>query len=117
MDTLQLPAQMQAPAWLKDDSVSIKLVTSREISDEQFVALSKYKKVNGWFLFQPNAFQSSDLPTTNAPAGTAKYTRAQRLRWKLTQLHLNRGGTKETADAYYNKKMDEFEHLIDEALA
>ncbi len=106
---------MQAPAWLKDDSVSIKLITSREISDEQFVALSKFKKVSGWFQFAANQTDLGELPKENAVTDDRK-SPSQRLRTHLFALHMQSGGTKDTFPAYYESRMEQFIGIVKDAL-
>lgn len=112
---LTLAAQMQAPAWLKDDSVSIKLVTSREISDEQFVQLSKFKKVSGWLMFSANQLDPGELPKEGAPVD-GRLSPSMRLRNHLFALHMQSGGSKETFPAYYESKIEMFISTVKDAL-
>lgn len=115
MEPLKLPAQMQAPRWRSDDSVSLAFVTSQEISDALFGEISQFKKVNGWLLFAPNRIAIDQVPPDpTVPKGNK--SRSQRIRMKLFKLHMQRGGSEATADAYYNEKMDQYEQLIDDLL-
>lgn len=112
---LVLPAQMQSPTWQKDDSVAIRFISSLELSDDQFLHLSKYRKITGWLQFVPNQADLIEIEDGEAPM---KYgsKRSQRIRLKLFKLHLQRGGSKETANAMYEKWMDKIEGQIDELL-
>lgn len=108
---LLLPAQMQAPKWRKDNSVTIAQITSSEITDEQFLHLSKYKNVNGWLAFKRNEFDLGELPKDNAPEGKSE-SPSQRLRRHLYALHLRKGGKAETFPAYYENMVNQYVQVV-----
>jgi hypothetical protein len=105
---LLLEAQMQNPKWRgTDGSVTISLVTGKSMSDEQFLHLSRYKLVNGWFAFKANKFDPGELPKDNAAEAKAE-SPSQRLRRHIYALHLRKGGTPANFQQYYESMVDQF---------
>lgn len=115
MKPLKFAAQMGAPKWRNDDSVTITLVTAQEVTDEKFLEISQHKKLNGWFIFSPNELGEADIPEANAPVEGEKSPSSE-LRSALWLLHQRKGGTKEAWPAFYQREMTRIKQRVLDAL-
>jgi len=84
MRTFQIPAQITGVSTKSDRSLSIRVVTEKEMGPEETAHLMQYVRRTGWMLFRANEFSDSDTPISDAPRG--HNTPAQELRSKLFRL-------------------------------
>jgi hypothetical protein len=106
-----LPVTVDNVNMLKDRSVTCKVSTTQEISDQEFNLIHRAFQKEGWFLFSENRIDEADIPKDDAPSDLK--TPSERLRAALYVLY--RQETKgqdapETFDEFYKRRMNK---LID----
>lgn len=116
MKPLLLAASMQpATRRVRDDMLSLKLITAQEVTEETFTLIDAYRGVNGWFFFGPDKPKVSDIPDTNAVV-EGDQTPSQLLRGVLWLLHQKRGGTQESWPAFYSREMERIRQKVIDSL-
>jgi hypothetical protein len=78
---IQLPVVFDAAHRKKDRSLSLRLTTTLEVTNQHFAEIDKAVGTTGYFLFSPNRFEDSDVPDEDAPSDTKRPS--QRLRGVL----------------------------------
>lgn len=103
MTTIQIPATLDAANRRKDRSVSLRLTSMQELSNQEFAVIDTLHGANGWMLFAPEAFQEEDIPQESPPSSGK--TPSQRLRAALFVLweQTNPGND---FDTFYRQRME-----------
>lgn len=104
---IQLPVVFDAANRKKDRSLSLRMTTTLEISNEDFAQIDKVVNSTGYMLFSPNGFDDGDVPLDDAPTDGKKPS--QRLRGALFVLW-QKEGEGEEFDDFYKRNMS---RLID----
>lgn len=112
MEIIKLPAILDDVKERKDWSSRITF-DSRELSEEEFLILRRFKGEEGWLLFGKNQLDKEDLPEQDAEVDTK--TPAQRLRSVLF-VRWKQLGEPETFKIYYDKAMEHFINSVKEKL-
>ena len=114
LPTLIMPAQMLPVTRRADGSVTIKLVSSLEVDTEQFAAIDSYRQTHGWFAFQADEMDGSELPKTKSIENDQ--TPSQQLRNALWWLHRKRGGHENDWPKFYERSMEKIRMEIIEQM-
>lgn len=67
MSIIKLPAVLDDVKERKDRSSRLSF-DSRELTDEEFLILRKFKGSEGWIAFSPNQIQDAEIPKEEAQA-------------------------------------------------
>lgn len=67
-----IPATLDGATRKKDGSVSVRFVSTFEMTTEDYMALDKLRNMTGWAVFSPNIEEVSDIPKEKAPEREGK---------------------------------------------
>lgn len=102
-DKFVVPAVFAGINRKVDRSLSLRFVTSREVSAEDFVLIDSYFQREGWLVFAENQIQEEDIPTQLAEV-EAK-TPAQRLR-SVMFVYWKQLGEEGDFEDFYRKNIE-----------
>ncbi len=104
---IQVGAVLDGAARKKDGSISLRFVTNKELSTEEYMVIDTYRQAMGWLLFKENEFKEEEIPEEDTDEDIAKSQSIQ-LRDSLWVLYRARGGNgadKEAWGVFYKKQM------------
>ena len=104
----QAPAYLSSISYHKDGGLRLG-ITTNELSDEDKVLVTKYHGQFGWVLFQPNKYQTEDIPKEDADEGSR--TPSRRLRAVLFRLWKEEGSEGDF-EVWYRKHMEAFIDVV-----
>lgn len=103
MTTIQLPATLDAANRKKDRSVSLRLTSMQELSNQEFAVIDTLHGASGWMLFSPEELQEKDIPKDSPPS--SKKTPSQRLRAALFVLW-EQTSRSQDFESFYKQRME-----------
>lgn len=102
MATIIIPAGLVGVVDLKDRSCKLTFET-RELSNQEFLALRDIRGNNGWLAFSLNEIQDDEIPKSVAEVGAKSHSQRLRsvlfIKWKQEKSLLD-------FDVWYKAKME-----------
>jgi hypothetical protein len=111
---IHVPATLDATVRKKDRSVTFRLTSLYEVSNEEFAVMDTFHQSAGHFLFRENAFVEEDIPKEDVETDIAK-SQSTQIRDALWILYRARGGDaadKGAWDMFYRKQNQAFKARI-----
>lgn len=108
----QVPAILNSVSFTKDNGLRLGFLTQELANDEKAYVQQYYQKF-GHLLFQPNEFQTSDIPKENIEDKTK--TPSKRLR-AVIYIYWQQTKSNEDFEIFYRQKMEKLIDFIKEKL-
>lgn len=70
--SITIPVTLDGAARKKDDSVSLRFVSTFEMTTEDYMEIDKARNQTGWLLFSANPLEVADIPAERAPEKEGK---------------------------------------------
>jgi len=114
MKAFSLPVTLDGAARKKDDSVSLRFVTTFEITTEDYMEIDRKRNQTGWLVFSPNPIEDTEIPKEVVTSD--KKSKSQRLRASLYVLYKQNHPDGLDADAWVDRAMEKIIQDVQEKL-
>lgn len=111
---IQLPCVLDSANRKKDGSVTLKFVTVKELTTDEYMVVDTYRLANGWLLFSEQEFNEEDIPEEDFEPDISKSQSIQvrDVLWVMYKAKGNNTGDKEAWNRYYKTQMQAFKARI-----
>lgn len=114
--TVQIASIFDKASTLKDRSVKMEFVSSRELGHDNLATLFELRGQEGWLLFAPNKLTDKDIPDEPAHAEVATKSPSARLRDVLYVLWKQLGEPEKDFELFYASRMNRIIDQVKEKL-
>lgn len=111
---IQLAAVLDSANRKKDGSISLKFVTNKELTTEEYMVVDTFRQATGWLLFKEDEFTDDDIPEDNAPSDLK--SPSLRLRNVLYVYHMNKTGDPSTFRTFYEQTIEKYITKVKESM-
>lgn len=103
---IQVPVTLDASTRKKDNSVTLRFTTTREISTDEFMVMDTFHQSMGWLLFAENEIGEEEIPEEDVESDIEKSMSVQ-IRdalWVLYKARGNNAADKDAWNAFYKRQ-------------